>query len=386
LRIGIDTLFETPSGTGGVTCLQNLVSALVEFDQQNEYFVFVNPLNHSLFDDIKAKNLHLVECSYPNKGRFWRVLAQQVVLPALSRRLNLDVFHAPGNVLPLAVPCASVLTVQNILNVHSFRYVSKKRVALYRCLMTRISAPRADMIIVPSRSLRCDILQHLKVPSDKVKVIRLGVNHDQFRPLPYGSIKRILSAYGIQGPYILFVSALRSYKNAHSLLQAFSYLIRKYRIKHHLVIVGDGEKSYRQFLEKVAVEENIDKRVIFAGRILHSEIQAFYAGADVCVHPSLLESFGLTVLEAMSVGVPIVVSDRAALPEIVGDAGVLADPTNPDVLAEAIFKVISDENLRSQLIQKGLERAKEFTWERTARESLKVYERAFQMWKAKKIV
>jgi len=384
MRIGIDTLFETPGkGTGGITYLGNFIRALASIDNTNEYFIFTSPLMMEIFRGFKKEKFHFVMCPYSNEKRIRRVLTQHTLLPILARKYKLDILNSPGNVAPIYVPCASVLTIKTM---HHYRtpFQIDKGSLVYRRIMVKYSAKRADMIIANSKSNLRDICHFLGVKEDKVAIVPEAVNNMNFRPLNEREISEAIGKWKIRRPYILFVSALWPYKNALGLIKAFHILVHKYRVPHTLVIVGSGWESYKNKIIQEAKKGKVLDRIAFLGHIPNTQLNPIYSGSDVFVYPSLYETFGLTVLEAMASGTPVVASNRASLPEIVGDAGVLADPTNPDVLAEAIFKVISDENLRSQLIQKGLERAKKFTWERTARETLKVYKKAFEMFKARK--
>ncbi|OKH31819.1 glycosyl transferase family 1, partial [Calothrix sp. HK-06] len=173
-------------------------------------------------------------------------------------------------------------------------------------------------------------------------------------------------------PYLLFVSNIEPRKNINALIKAFNYLKSKYNIPHNLVLIG--KKGWRYEPVFTAIEDSHWSDSIYHLDYLSDDLVAlFYSKADVFVYPSHYEGFGLPVLEAMTLGAPVVSSNCSSIPEVAGDAALLINPSEPLELAESILKIISDSHLRQELIIKGKERAKLFTWERTARETLQAY-------------
>lgn len=383
MRVGIDTLFETPGkGTGGITYLVSFIEALAKCDQENDYFLFVSPKNRELFN-INQGNFNYVMCPFSNERRFLRVLTQHTIIPTRSRRLKLDVLNSPGNVAPLVIPCSLVLTIKTMHHYRTPEQIDWKS-RLYRKAFVGLSARKATLIIANSQSTKSDICNFLNVPESKVVIVPEAVNQDQFRPLPKEKVRPTLTEYKVNSPYILFVSALWPYKNAHTLIDAFKLLIDHHSIPHDLIIIGSsfGDTTlYKSKLDGKVEKLGIQNRVIFLGHVKHEYINCFYSGADLFVYPSYYETFGLTLLEAMASGTPVVASNRAAIPEIVGDTGILVDPDDPKAVAEAIYEVLSNESKKKKLITRGLERAKEFTWEKTARKTVSVYKKALEIWR-----
>jgi glycosyltransferase involved in cell wall biosynthesis len=180
------------------------------------------------------------------------------------------------------------------------------------------------------------------------------------------------SEYDFSKPYLLFVSTLEPRKNINNLIRAFNLLKRKYKIEHQLVLIGQKGWNYEPIFREI--ERSAWRSQIHHLDYLSDEMVAvFYSKADAFVYPSHYEGFGLPVLEAMTLGAPVITSNTSSLPEVAGDAALLIDPDDPTSLADAILKVIGDSQFRSELIQKGKERAKLFSWERTAQETLKAY-------------
>ncbi|GAI15126.1 unnamed protein product, partial [marine sediment metagenome] len=177
-------------------------------------------------------------------------------------------------------------------------------------------------------------------------------------------------------PYILWVGRMYHHKNLTRLLYAYNKLIKTYQgIKHQLVLCGMKGWGYPSFVKTI---ENLDlkDKVIFKGYVPDDVLKSIYANANLFVFPSLTEGFGFPILEAMSCRVPVITSNYGGMAEIAGDAALLVDPYDVDEIAEAIYRVLTDENLRKDLIKKGLERVSQFSWEKTARETLAVYKKA----------
>ncbi|MGC1247731.1 MAG: glycosyltransferase family 1 protein, partial [Spirulinaceae cyanobacterium] len=178
--------------------------------------------------------------------------------------------------------------------------------------------------------------------------------------------------YDLSHPYLLFVSTIEPRKNITTLIAAFNYLKEKHKIDHNLLLVGRKGWRYQPIFQAIA-NSPWNKHIYHLDYLSDELVALLYKKADVFVYPSHYEGFGLPVLEAMTLGTPVVTSNTSSLPEVAGDAALLVNPNDPIELAESILKVISDRKLRDNLIQKGQKRAKLFSWERTAKETLKAY-------------
>jgi glycosyltransferase involved in cell wall biosynthesis len=238
--------------------------------------------------------------------------------------------------------------------------------------MTRRTVKRADRIIAGSEYVREEL--HTILGASKAKIVTVwdGVDASAYKaqtsPQPHGRDK-----------YILFVSALLPHKNAEALLRGFKLLLDKYHLERHsVVIVGGGSRSYRTKLEKEVFDLGLTDQVKFTGRV--PEVKSWYKDASIFVYPSRQEEFGLPALEAMASGIPVITSNRGSLPEVVGDAALLVDPDDVQGLAELMYSLLSDETLRSKMIQRGLTRARQFSWEQTAQKTVSVYEDAYADW------
>jgi glycosyltransferase involved in cell wall biosynthesis len=368
MRVGIDTLFEDPAvGTGGVTYIHNLVHRLAEIDE-NEYVLYVSPQNRGLFD-IDRPNVRHVLCPWSKERRLSTIAYEQTVLPFLARRDRLDVFHAPGNIAPAWLPCASVLTVHTLHHWLHPEMLPLDRRVFRRALMPR-SARRAEAVIAVSDYVKHELERIVGLPSDKVVTVYLGAPEDA--PATSEDL-----AVDVPDGSILFVSALWPYKNAEVVIRALARLRERHVDGRPVVIAGTGSVQYESDLRELARRSGVADAVHFVGHVPQARIGAVYARAAVVVYPSLEEYFGLPALEAMAAGVPLIASDRSSIPEVVGDAGVLVPATDADAVADAIARVLGDEAFREDLVARGRERVRRFTWERAARATADVYRTAY---------
>jgi glycosyltransferase involved in cell wall biosynthesis len=236
------------------------------------------------------------------------------------------------------------------------------------------TARTADAIIINSESLRSEIEKYLKVDARKLKLIYEAVDHEVFKPGDAATARARVASYGVTKPFVLFVSSLWPYKNCDGLLRAWA-LARTELGERQVAIVGPGrDEKYVAQLRALAAELGISGDLVFVGGVPLEETVGFYQAADVFVYPSLNETFGLPILEAMACGCPVVTSDTSAMPETAGGAAVLADPKDPASIAQAITDAAKLG--RDGLSEAGLRRAGQFTWGATGAATLDVYREA----------
>ena len=265
-------------------------------------------------------------------------------------------------------------TVVHFKTMHAFTAPEGVRPAarLYRRLNYPRTAKVADAIIINSESLRQEVQRYLDVDPTKLRLIPEAVDHDVFRPGDRDEARdHVSTRYGVTRPFVLFVSSLWPYKNCSGLLEAFASAGGDLEGRQ-LVVVGPGrDREYVAELKALAQRLGIADDVLWVGGVPLEETVHFYRCADVFVYPSFNETFGLPILEAMASGCPVVTSDTTAMPETAGGSALLADPHDPQSIAEAILKACGPEGDR--LRAAGLERAAEFTWAATAEKTLAVY-------------
>ncbi|MBE9035239.1 glycosyltransferase family 4 protein [aff. Roholtiella sp. LEGE 12411] len=271
-------------------------------------------------------------------------------------------------------PCNNSLKVMNIYDLTFIKYPNyidsvvktyTKRVK--HCLQW------TDLVLTISESSKKDIIEYLEVDPQKIYVTPLASRY-HLSYLSEEIVEKLekQAKYDFSKPYLLFVSTIEPRKNINNIIKAFNFLKQKYKIEHHLILIGKKGWNYEPIF--MAIDTSPWKHEIHHLDYLSDKLVAlFYSKADVFVYPSHYEGFGLPVLEAMTLGAPVVTANTSSLPEVTGDAAILIDPNDFIQLAEAILKIINDCQFRQELINKGQERAKLFSWERTAKETLKAY-------------
>jgi glycosyltransferase involved in cell wall biosynthesis len=233
---------------------------------------------------------------------------------------------------------------------------------------------RAQKVIAISENTRQDVLRMLGLPADKVVTVHCGVNtrFTSVRDAEY--LNRIRQEYGLHGSFVLFLGMLQPMKNLVRLIQAFSEIVRR-GFPGLLVLAGPKGWGYAEAAAEVQTQ-GLGMRVIFPGPIPDERLPGLLSAAEIFVYPSLYEGFGLPPLEAMACGVPVVASNSSSLPEVVGDAGLMVDPLSVGELAGAMWRALTDVDLRAGLRARGFEQVRRFTWEGTARRTLEVYRSA----------
>ncbi len=365
MRIGIDARLVYYSQAGIGQYILNLVRWLAKIDGDNEYVLLQSRKDDTTI--IGRDNFRRVSLWTPSHHRF-----EQQVLPAEIARLGLDVLHSPDFIPPFLVNCRKVITVHDLAFLLYPQFLTRESAQYYGQIDQAVR--RADYIIVDSENTRRDLLRMLGVPPDKVSVIRLAAN-SIYRPLPLAEARQwVATKFGLIGDFILFVGTIEPRKNLPILLRAYRQLLDGYKIDADLVMVGEEGWLYDEVPALIRGLWLAD-RVRMLGHVSQEDLLYLYNAAEVLAHPAFYEGFGLTPLEAMACGTPVVVSNASSLPEVIGDAGLLIEPQDVDAWAAALWRVLTDDGLHDELSQKALARARFFSWERTARQTLGIYER-----------
>ncbi|MCL5264950.1 MAG: glycosyltransferase family 4 protein [Chloroflexi bacterium] len=298
-----------------------------------------------------------------------RILWEQFLLPLELARSDVDVLHSMGYVQPLMCPRRSVVTVHD-LSFLLFPSTFNRLNHTYLSLFTRLSVQRADRVIAVSESTRRDLVRLCGLPAEKIAVIYHGVE-SLFSPVSSVVIEEFRRSRQLPEQYVLFIGTLEPRKNVQTLIRAFAR-VKKAGLPHKLVIGGAKGWLWDEIFA-VVEEMNLREDVAFPGYISLEDEPLWYNGADLFVYPSLYEGFGFPALEAMACGAPVVASNSSSLPEVLGDAGLLVDPTSVDELAEAMLRALTDNALNQEMRKKGLERARAFSWIEAARQTAQVY-------------
>jgi glycosyltransferase involved in cell wall biosynthesis len=243
---------------------------------------------------------------------------------------------------------------------------------VYARPMLSVVVRKADHIVTNSEFTKNQIIEHLRVSPDKITVIHLGVS-PHFCPQEHQEAAlRASVAIGFERPYILFVGNLKPHKNVKTLIRAFALLRGRGNLDHHLLILGDDRKWKKELVDECH-GQGVAEAVHFVSHVEYAMLPSVYGAADLLVLPSFVEGFGLPVLEAMACGTPVACSRAASMPEVASDAAEYFDPHSAEDLAAAIDRALNSEERRAELRQKGLERVKQFSWEKCARCHCEIY-------------
>jgi len=363
--VGLDARMYTYTGIGRY--IRNLLRGLDRLPSRYHYLLFGDP------DVLKTAGVGEHFTIRPWFSRPYGLGEQVQGLRQMGRE-RLTLLHVPHYNIPVLYRGALVVTIHDLIHLRFPRHVAAYA---YARSMLGLAVKKARTIIANSQSTRQDILLHWEVPDERIEVIYPGVDRTVFRPLnDTARLETFRGGWGLPRPYILYLGLLKPHKNLVRLVQAFARLREDRDFSDvRLVLAGKMDKTYRELPSEIQRLDLVDW-VIFAGEMTEEEVPMLYNGAGLFVLPSLWEGFGLTALEAMACGVPVVASDRGSLPEVVGDAAVKFEALETESLAGAMAEVLKHEDLREDLIARGLRRAQEFSWETTARKTLQVYDRA----------
>jgi glycosyltransferase involved in cell wall biosynthesis len=279
-----------------------------------------------------------------------------------------DLLFVPAHVIPRAHPQKTV-TVCHDIGFKRFPGAYSAWSRFYLNWSTRFALKHASKIIAISEFTKNELINIYQADSSKIEVVHLAYNDQLFRPIKDETkINEVLAKYKIEKPYILYVGRLEEKKNIVGLLKAFKLFTEVGFSNIKLVLVGKPGYGYRNFKRQKSKVKNI----LEIGYLEQTDLPYLYSGAKVFVFPSFYEGFGMPVLEAMACATPVVASSTTSIPEVAGDAALLVNPDNSKEIAAAVEQIINDTDLRTRLVQKGLDRVKNFSWQKCARETLEL--------------
>ena len=370
LRVAINLLTEDPRNPSGAhwfwtRMVPEMADRLLPGE---ELHLMLSPSARRVHPDY-GNAVRYILFPWSNEHRVLRTASEHLFAPLRLPLSHIDVFNT--GIAPLMNPSWSLVT--HMKTMHAFTAPGSLTMGAraYRRLNYQRSARLAEAVIINSNSLRSEIDRYLEVDPQKMRLIYEAVDHDIFKPGNREAARAHVASFGISKPFVLFVSSLWRYKNCDGLLSAWK-LVRDELAGRQLVVVGaERDQQYAAELHTLVDHLGITDDVVFVGGVPLEETARFYQAADVLVYPSLNETFGLPILEAMASACPVVTSNISAMPETAGGAAVLADPHDPASLARAILDACGTgaDGLRA----KGLHRAQQFTWGATAEATLDVY-------------
>ncbi len=364
MRIGIDARKLHDFGIG--TYIRNLLRQLARLDRDTEFVLLCRPDDAASLASL-GNNFRAIVETAPNYS-----IAEQVKIPVALQREGVTLFHAPHYVLPPLVRCRSVVTIHDCIHLMFPQYLPNRMALAYARTSIRLAARRATRVLTVSESSKRDILRFVDMEPDKIDVIYNAFD-ERFAVEPREEeVVRVRERYQLHDEFVLYAGNVKPHKNLERLIEAFDR-VRKRGLDHlKLVIIGDEISKYTS-LRRAVHTHQLHKYVRFLGYLPEETLAVMYRLAGVFVFPSLYEGFGLPPLEAMASGTPVVTSNVSSLPEVAGDAALLVDPYDPDSIAAAIERVLTDERVRRDLRQKGVARARQFSWEQSVTRVREIY-------------
>jgi GT2 family glycosyltransferase/glycosyltransferase involved in cell wall biosynthesis len=373
LAIGINTRYVQTKISGIGRYVLELMKGLLSIDKKSKYF-FYQYSHYKIIKPIESQNAQYIIPKFQSEGRTARIFWEQFIFAKKIKDNKIDVFHGPSFMIPFFLDCPSIITVHDLTFLHYPKGFTFPTLLYYKTFF-RYSLKKASMIIADSKATKQDLMKYCGMHPNKIKVIYLGVDN-QFTIIDDKKRKEsVVKKYMLPEFFFLFTGLLSPRKNVEGVIQAYAQLMKDEKnIQHKLVIVGNKGWLYEPIFELVK-KLQIEDKVIFTGYVDTEDLPVFYNLAEALLFPSFYEGFGLPILEAMACGCPVITSNISSMPEVAGEAAILINPRNICEIQEGMKTIISDKEVKTRLIKRGLEQVKGFSWENTAKETLDLYKR-----------
>jgi glycosyltransferase involved in cell wall biosynthesis len=379
MRIGIDARFAVHDRRGIGTYVLNLVQNLALIDDVNQYILYIDGSDREMV--LPHKKNMLVKKMQLSNYFLW----EQVMLPMNMMKDKIDMLHCTGVTAPLFLNNKTklIMTIHDVMFLKNYSQVPKSLVLrqrmgrVYRKFIVPRAVKHASKVITISNFSASDIKTHIPTLNENKIAVNYLAASEIFSKHDDINVDGIRNKYNVHEGYILAVSGTDPRKNLEFTIINYLKLRDAGKIKEKLLIVGVHNWSRSQF-NRLVKDAKSPEHILFTEFVSEKELAALYKGAKAVLYLSLYEGFGIPPLEAMTCGAPVITSNTTSIPEIVGDAALMIDPTDEMAFEDALLGLLNDENLRKDLIKRGLERAKMFSWKKTAEETLKIYESAFR--------
>ena len=366
MHIGIDArlVYYTRAGIGQYTL--HLAQALARSFPQDQFTLLQDRRHRTPL--VKSANVDVATSFVPSHHRL-----EQRLLPLVVRGLHTDVFHSPDFIPPLQAQGRFVITIHDLAFLIYPHFLTQDSARYYGQIDRAVR--HASQIIAVSESTKNDVVRMLGAPAEKITVIHEAAD-PVFVPMDRkAALQYVRSIYEIPEEFILFVSTIEPRKNVSGLLRAYRRLVDDYKLMPPLALVG-AKGWLQDSVEAEVARLGLESYCHFLGRVSTPDLLNLYNAARCLVHPAFYEGFGLTPLEAMACGTPAIVSNVSSLPEVVGDAALLVDPSHDEEITVALWRILTDQALWEELQAKGFQRAAAFSWERSAEQTMAVYQKA----------
>jgi glycosyltransferase involved in cell wall biosynthesis len=375
LKIAINAWFGDNPSVGSGQYLKYLLPALLQVDPDLE-IILVSPKPFAQQLAAPQLTYHLAATPLPNQfSNLAKVWFEQITFPRVCRQLRVDVAHVPYFGSPLAPTTPTVVTIHDLIPLVLPAYRGNLLVRLYTALVAA-AAPRANLILADSEASQRDVRRKLRIPTPRTRVVYLAPA-SYFSPTSPVERANFRKKYNLPENFVLYLGGYDVRKNVLALLRAYTWVNAALGDSYPLVLAGQLPAKETPFFPnplRLAREIGIEKSVITPGWIAEEDRPLLYAAATVFVYPSRYEGFGLPVLEAMACGTPVITTQAASLPELVGDAAFQLTPDDTRSLSAAIICLCTDEEFRKEMIERGLRQVKKFSWENTAQQTWQAYQ------------
>lgn len=373
MRIGIDCRLYGLEHAGLGRYVMMLVDEVLKNDKKNEYVLFLNDKHADGF--IDKPRVKVVKVNLPIYG-----FMEQLFLPFIFSGQKLDILHVPHFNAPFLYPGKMVITIHDLIKHYSKgKETTTRQSWLYSIkrlgylFLTNVIARKASHILTPSEYVKQDVIKNFHVDPSKVTVTYEAVDRSLTKVvLDADEKKKVLRKYGLTQPFVVYTGSVYPHKNIDVLINAIAEHNQTREVDLELALICARSVFWERLNQKIQ-NKGLDKWIKMLGFVEDQDISKIYSLALALVHPSKMEGFGLTGLEAMKLGLPVISSNATCLPEVYGDAALYFDPNDVSGLVFLLETIIKDKELRDELINKGENQAKKYSWRKMAKETLKVY-------------
>jgi glycosyltransferase involved in cell wall biosynthesis len=369
MRIAFDIRKLNDFGIGAY--IRNVIVNLAQLDRESNYFLVGREHDRAELSALPANFFFIADPT--EESSYWN----NMVLPYSLKKKGVELLHTPHYRSPRFLSCKSIITIHDCVHILFPNYASSKAAYNRAKLATKRAIRKSSHILTVSEATRRDLIRLFAVPEEKISVVYNAIDERAVLADNQEEQKRVLERYQIQDPFLLYAGNIKPHKNIARTIEAFSVL--KTELKENpswknlkLVIIGD-ELSKHQILRRTVIRSGVQHDVRFFGFVPYETLKVFYKSAQIFVFPSLYEGFGLAPLEAMANGTPVLTSNVSSLPEVLGEAALLVNPENVFEISKGLKHLLFDANLRSELVAKGLEQSRKYSWKKSAELILRTY-------------
>lgn len=370
-KILINGLVLKNKNSGVQYSIEHLVRALGNIDlKDTKIEVLLSKEYHGKLPENNNLRLNYIDLNASN--RLNRIRFEQFLLPQYLKKNEFKIYHSPAYILPYLHSTTSIVTIHDLITL-DFPKLCQNETALYFSLFLSKTIKDAEKIITVSSKVKQDILHRFpNTDEKKIEVIYPGIAPRYFQVQDSNMLKNVRLAHNLPEKFFLFVGNLEPKKNISAIIKAYNHLRENHIIEHKLVLVGECAWKYSAIIQ-LRNQSPFHKDILLLGYVPEEDLPAIYVLADIFLFPSIYEGFGIPVIEAMACGCPVILSNTGALPETSGGHCLQINPYNITAIVNAILFLLNNEFLRTEMIHKGLQWAKKFTWEISAQKTFNLY-------------